>query len=102
MCDPVSASVGLIAAGVSAWGAKEQSDATKQATRAQERAWQKQQEDLKKQGVAAIKIDESSQFNTANDRLKRLRGGMWANIKAGNLMTRANTAETGLKATLGA
>lgn len=100
MCDPVSASISLIAAGVGAWSAKEQIDATKQASRAQDKAYIRQQEDLKKQGVAAMKINEGGNA-LAQDRLRRLRGGMLGNIKAGELMAKANVAETGLKAKLG-
>lgn len=91
----------VIAAGSTAYSVSEQKKAQKKAEKAQERAVQKQEEEIKKQGPQAQQFTETG---TDEARLRRLRGGLLANIKSGNLGTSsALTAGTalGTKAKLG-
>lgn len=90
----------IAALGSTAVSVSEQRRAQKNAERAAEKAAVQQEEALKKQGPQAQQVQESG---TDAERLKRLRGGILSNIKAGSLSMKATTAGTalGMKTKLG-
>lgn len=90
----------VIAGATTAYSSHEQKKAQQKAEEAQQKAALKQEEELKKQGPQAQQFTETG---TDEARLRRLRGGMLANMKAGNLTSAALTAGTslGAKAKLG-
>ena len=105
MADPFSIGLGiaaLVGAGASAYSAKEQHDAAKDAEKKQQEALLKQEQEALKKGPEATAInEEDASIEEARKRL--LRRGFLGTVKTGmtGLGTDAATASTGLKGTLG-
>jgi len=92
----------LIGAGISGYSAYEQHEQAKVAERQQKEALRLQEEEARKKGPEATAINEED-TDIANARKRLLRRGFLGTINTGmtGLGTQAQTAETGLKGTLG-
>lgn len=92
----------IIGAGISGYSAYEQHEQAKAAERQQREALRLQEEEARKKGPEATAINEEDE-DIKNARKRLLRRGFLGTINTGmtGLGTQAQTAETGLKGTLG-